>query len=450
MSKTGLLISSRQFECGIERVAWHDRLPNLVDYDFVILDEPSLNEFCINRASTSDDRWVFSKPQGIDKDLHRNLGLIKRKLLEILPSQTAVFFVHQPSITVYTRAKTTSPFHGEYEHGSSSISTHDWCPLRLLVHEESGKRIQINDASYAGYLDLLDGWSFYFLTDRMDVSDLRDHYSDLGQDLSVTLSPIATSKASQILAFSIRFGFAEVSKGGTRRTTTNITAGAEFVLLPPISNIESSVQAIRQIVDPNPVALEPTWTADVRVPGEEELLVKASQLRQEAEEVETSLSEKRKLKKLLYEDGRTLQDLCGEAFRLLGATIRPSIVSDEFIIEVDGKQALVEVKGHLKSASMRDLSQLIKDLGNHLAKTEQGIHGILVGNAWRLDRLSQRNTKDKPVFPDNVVETAMNHGIGLLSTVELFGACCRVIEVPSEHKRILRSLMNGKGIVSLG
>jgi hypothetical protein len=124
-------------------------------------------------------------------------------------------------------------------------------------------------------------------------------------------------------------------------------------------------------------------------------------------------------------------------------------VSDEFIIEVDGEEVLVEVKGHTKSVLLRDVSQLIKDVGNHKAETKQDIHGLLVGNAWRLDAPSERDTKSTPVFPDNVVRTAKNHGVGLLSTTELFQACCQATEEPGQRTRMLRSLVEGKGIINL-
>lgn len=449
MSRTGLLISNHECQCGIERVAWHERLPNLIDYDFVILEKTSLNQLLLDRAKGPGHNLFIKKPPNALRDLRDNLKLIQTKVLEILPLEDRrIFVMYEPPLTVRRMTKKMG-LDNLVDTLEDFIDTDDWCPFQVLVHEESGKHIRINDDSYTQYLNMQDGWSYYFLTERLSISDLWQHYNKLGQEVSSTMSPIAMNRAGQALSMSIRFNFAPVSTGETRKASPKFKPCGELVFLPPGDDMEESVETILRIADPWPETLEPAWITEIKVPEEDQLLTEVSRLRHEAQEVEDSLDEKRRYKRLLYEDGMTLQDLCGEAFELLGATVKISVVSDEFILEVDGEEVLVEVKGHSKSVLLRDLSQLIKDVGNHIDETKQDIHGLLVGNAWRLDDPSERNTKCKPVFPDNVVRTAKNHGVGLLSTTELFQACCRVLEQPATRTAILARLIEGRGIIKL-
>ena len=70
------------------------------------------------------------------------------------------------------------------------------------------------------------------------------------------------------------------------------------------------------------------------------------------------------------------------------------------MIEVSGKEALVEVKGHEKNIIKRDISQLISDLGQlgMSVKRPELVTGILIGNAWRHSLLKDRDTKHQPLL----------------------------------------------------
>jgi hypothetical protein len=166
------------------------------------------------------------------------------------------------------------------------------------------------------------------------------------------------------------------------------------------------------------------------------------------EKVKESLAELQKYKELLYETGLPLQKVVESTLVKLGATIEPSLVTDEFIMTACNRRILVEVKGNTKSISKSDLGQLITDLGEHLKATGEEIDGILIGNAWRLLPIKERNTHNKPIFPQNVVRIAERRNIGLLSTTELFKALCETLGDPSRKKDILDKVVGGQVVIT--
>ena len=106
----------------------------------------------------------------------------------------------------------------------------------------------------------------------------------------------------------------------------------------------------------------------------------------------------------------------------MGISTKPSTVSDEFMLTVDDRQLLVEVKGRIKSSSQSDVSQLLKDVSTFFAKQGQAIKGVLVANSWIKLPPDEREPPDHRNFPPNVIEFASEQHIALLDTRELFRA----------------------------
>ena len=164
--------------------------------------------------------------------------------------------------------------------------------------------------------------------------------------------------------------------------------------------------------------------------------------------IESSLAELQKHKGLLYYTGVTLQELVRSTLENLGVQTEPSAVTDEFIIKLGHNRALVEVKGNTKSVVKDDLSQLIADLLVHHKTTGEDIHGLLIGNAWRLLPLDQRGGHNKPIFTQEVLKIAADSSIGLLSTTELFNAFCRAVEKPTQREEIVNKIVCGTGEIT--
>lgn len=234
--------------------------------------------------------------------------------------------------------------------------------------------------------------------------------------------------------------------------------GARLILLPVADryNVEPQIEFLLNQIHGSEKTQPPSWVSEITVPGEASLksnIVEQQQIIEQQHsklnDLENRLEEVQSYKDLLFESGPKLQSIVKHTLSQLGAEIKPSVVTDEFIISIKGKDALIEVKGNGKSINKGDLGQLITDIGEHVTETGEEIQGILIGNAWRLLPLNDRGTKDKPIFPRNIVSIAENRNIGLISTTEIFKAFCYVLEKPEFKDEILQQLINGRGIISI-
>jgi hypothetical protein len=131
----------------------------------------------------------------------------------------------------------------------------------------------------------------------------------------------------------------------------------------------------------------------------------------------------------------------------LGANIKPSIVNDEFIIEHNGKEALVEVKGKNKSIDKDDLGHLVIDIGQHFKETGKSIKGLFIGNGLRNLPPQKRESGNNMTFPKEIAKAAEDHNVGLLSSVELFNAYCKVLERKLSKDDFLNTVFSSSGII---
>jgi hypothetical protein len=155
-------------------------------------------------------------------------------------------------------------------------------------------------------------------------------------------------------------------------------------------------------------------------------------------------------KAVLYETGiEPLQDVVKAVFQELGLTTKPSTVSDEFVVEHEGREFLVEVKGNDRSAKLTDLRQLIDYQLEHEQKHGSPIKSVLIVNAWRSLPPEKRGRKDTTVFPDNVIKRAVDNNIALLDTVDLYGALNAFWLGEIGGPEIFETLMKNSGVVKL-
>lgn len=464
-----LLISSHSFE-GSESYDWFQELPNISDYDIVILDSPRIFTFW-SLAGRLDDlgnnTYLLSHANSIDEKVQSNISLVRKKLLEILEFNVKICALHTPNSYIWT---TTEYYHGKAESSRKGIrvveskrehfvDVNDWCPIGISIFAEKGKTIIINDEEYEEYFRDFDSWQYYFVPDSLNIGKLENTYSSKYK-VTPQVNVIAVNKVDKPIAieFIPQFHRWREPERDSWRTVAD-KEGGRLVLLPvaDMYNTQSLIEILlRQIKEVEVMETpSPSWIGTVEIPGEaclKNAVDTATQALMEAEsrvkESEARLDELQNYKKLLYETGLPLQELVKSTLRALGANTKPSVVTDEFIIESNGKEALIEVKGNTKSITKDDVAQLVTDLMQHLKTTGQEIHGILVGNAWRLLPLQERNVKDKPIFSRDAIRVAKNHNIGLISTTELFRAFCRTLEEPAYKKDVMNKTTTRAGVIT--
>ena len=222
------------------------------------------------------------------------------------------------------------------------------------------------------------------------------------------------------------------------------------IILLPVTNNEDTSSDIDKIISLTRSVEEsegPEWVSNINIPNE-------SVLKDELDTAEKALFKTRneynnliKHKRLLYDYSYALQDLCEFTLKEFGAIIKPSVVSDEFIIEFKDKEALVEVKGKNKSIDKDDIGQLITDIGQHISKVGNPIKGLFIGNGWRNIPIEDRDVGNKRTFPKEIVQIADAQNIGLLSSVELFNAYCQMIDGKLSKEVILDTILTSNGVI---
>ena len=388
---------------GLPAVPWSGiESVNPADHDLVLFNCASLVDFVESEfGDPAEDFDAFSS------DL-ANLG---RRVGRLLASggKTVVFCPDEQTATL--------------DEGDFDYDCLQWLPIPIRISLVSGTTCDVKIPSWAGYYSLLAQWRFYFGMSAEDVDQALARCGTQSQNerTRTRLDPIATSRANEYLGVRIR---AEFLTDAADRTSQ---VWGEIYLVPCVNEEafhRGAELALQDVFSITTVTEAPDWADEIELPGLDELdrkmdetgaaIGKATAERAELEAKRGRIS---RWRGLVYETGTALQELCEEAFQELGASTRPSDVSDEFIVIIDQKEMLVEVKGVGKSAAKSHVAQLVVDAEQRQENEFDQL--ALIVNAWRTTPLAERGTADKPWFPDNVVRTASGADVVLISTETL-------------------------------
>lgn len=475
MNKKILLISSHLFQ-GVESFDWFQELPNIGDYGLVILDTPRIFTFWSlagRLEHLGGNEYSLPEIDETAKKIKANLLLVKKKLIEILEFDVTVYALYSPDIRIGTKfdssllasgPHSSQPPYGVYPRPkwylSEFINTNDWCPISIRTVEEEGKTILIKDKSYEEYFKNFKRWQYYFVPDSLAIDALENYYESRWK-VTVEPGPIGTNKLDKPIALALFPLFHNWVRGweGELSSWSCVPEkmGGPLVLLPVDDpyNTRSLIEVLLRRIKGFEKTPPPEWVSSIEIPGEAPLRSEIATEERKLQAIESkigrlraSLRELQGYKGLLYETGLPLQELVKSTLEKFGASTEPSPVSDEFIISAGGRKALIEVKGISKGISKDDLGQLIVDKGEYIKLTGQDIKGILIGNAWRLLPLRQRDTRGKSIFPHNIVQIAQDQDVGLVSTTELFRAFCKTLEEPEYKEAVLNKIITGKGVIT--
>ena len=101
---------------------------------------------------------------------------------------------------------------------------------------------------------------------------------------------------------------------------------------------------------------------------------------------------------------------------------------EDLVFSFNDENFLLEVKGIEKSASKSNVRQLNGHLTEYKNEHEVEVKGILLVNAWRKLPIEERETKEKPIFPDEIMTLVNLTGVVLMTTQQLFVAYCEYLE----------------------
>jgi hypothetical protein len=221
---------------------------------------------------------------------------------------------------------------------------------------------------------------------------------------------LATTKFGTCLALRVEFGRANLvllpSMGTTPEAETN------YVL--------EKFLGLRVGAEP------PSWADRLEVPGQMELNKALLETRAEIDNLlerlkgqAKQLTEKKRWKRLLFDDGLSLEEIVKESFELLGANVvKRTPEKDDYRLEVPGHNPCVlEVKGTRKDQFLRrDLRQLSEWIDQPMSEELVAVKGAFVGNASREKEPSSRGS----MFDANNVEYAKLKQMVLMRSVDLY------------------------------
>jgi hypothetical protein len=409
---------------------WDETILNLTDYELVIIDTNSLYKTLTIQTPGIHylKEWTSSIVQ-----IKSNCSFIRKKIIESLMIDTKIFVLFNPEATLHRYANDS-----EYD-----LYTNSWLPFKIRTYIENGTTIDVKEESYQEYFKKLKVWKYYFL--QKEVSDdnaINEFYSP--KSINLERKELATNKIGKPIALEFYALFQKYSRGDYDILNSRI------ILLPSSSQDNSDdIDTIISMTKSFSEAEEPEWVINIKLPHETAFKQELAATAQRLEEQKSRYVELIKHKRLLYDYSYSLQDICQSTLAELGIIIKPSIVSDEFIIEHKNKEILVEVKGRNRSIDKDDLGQLVIDIGRHFQETGKPISGLFIGNGWRNLPLDKRETKQTLTFPNEIIEASLANNLGLLSGYELFNAYCKILNGELKTDEFLDLIFNTKGPIRI-
>lgn len=423
---------------GIDAVEWDaEELPNIVDYDVIIVDVRALDENKLSKVS------------------NKRLQALRHELTRLLHSKGRIIIVSD-----FKRRHERTKQYPEY------ADNYDWCPFEVGISSESGESLVIKEKRFSRYIKHLQNWPYYFFVPRTCLtSELTDFYgSTYNTKYNLPMTSFVENRYEKTIAGSIKIevtGKKAKSSGYSTHDyypdTPNHTTG-EIVFLPLIEKLDHK-EAVRLVLEDLVGSTlgytSPSWIDSIIVPHvskiQDEIKEKEKQIDAISGEIgklEVRRESLNSYRKLLYASGFDLEEIVKICFEELGASVAPTKYGQEEYVLVYGEtEYLVEVKGVSKSISLGHIRQLNDYILKYEEDTEKTCKGILFSNSWRTTPPSERNTKEKPEFPDNVISRAEQWNISLVSSAKFFDAFCQFLRDRSKGDQILQAIITTSGIV---
>lgn len=423
---------------GVDSVEWVEgEVPNLVDYDIIIVDVPALS-FDI-------------------------LALIELDRLKSIKNQLVRFLDSSGYLIVITSHRIIDKNEDRYP---ETISNYEWCPISIGTKLEQGISIVKKQIDFNNYLSNLSEWYYYIYIPQGCLSrELTEFYGGT-YDINYQIPHISITenRYGKVLAgrYYIEVRRArEISPAYARSykeyPSEPDKVTGQIVLLPRIKGIdhrEAVSLVIQELTGFPQHTLSPEWADSLIVPGIPDLLTKIEGKQSKIKEIEAEINKLKETvdrlneyKKLLYSAGHELEDIVARCFEELGGQIIPAKYSEEeFVLIYKGNEYLVEVKGSSKSISLQHLRQLGDYLLRYQEDTGKQCKGILFGNAWRSNTPKDRNSNDTPEFPSNVVHRAEDWNIALVPSTTFFQVFMEFLE-NSKGEEILDAITTQTGTV---
>ena len=427
MEKRILVISSVIGKlASIKTVTWSGELPNIADFDVVIMDLFSLY-YEINNNNVQLEDLKYPTVEAVNK-LIRSYG-------ELIVISYPATYIGQ---------------------GNQSRNLYWWSPIPIYNNLEEGSSIEIKDERFCTYIEQgVKKW-FYYLELRKYQDEIKSRHKDIEKSwFEYNIEPIALNRYNRPIAAS--FSIAFKTEEHYEREPNVIKITSPVVILPPPTEItiEESIRLIlADLFDVALESVEPKWLRNYKILGEDDLEGDIRSFEQkiegnmrEIEQKTEQLKNLTKYKKLLTETGDVLEEIVWETLEELGANVkRPDEPNKEdgWFTDHKNRKAVLEIKGKMKSIATKDVRELEDWVSDGLERGEE-YKGILFGNYFRGETPEKRGEP----FPPDVIRFAEKKNQCIVTTVQLFEAFKRVKAGEMKSEAIFDKLMETNGVCKL-
>ena len=349
-SPARLLIFGCTSFAAYDSVSWErQEAPNIPDYDVAIVSVPHITEEFL---------------RSIDDSFARKLRI---SLFRFLDSDG--------NLIVLTSQNFSVPIGSQ---GLHQISNTFWSPIKYRTVNESGKSISPKAEDYQSYLNNMVNWDYYLtLPGDCLSSEFIDAYGPAHQGRYRTpIVPYIINGYDKMLAgkFEIAMTYIRSRQQGYDGTSyyypdepDKITG--TVVLLPLVGTFtaeEALAEILKEEVGFTPTSVEQDWAKTLDTPGmsllNSELAEAKLQITEEEAKIkaiDAKIAGLQSYRRLLYGTGTELETIVKYSLEKLGATVSPSKYGqEEYILDYDGNEVLMEVKGVTKSITLTHLRQL--------------------------------------------------------------------------------------------
>lgn len=141
-----------------------------------------------------------------------------------------------------------------------------------------------------------------------------------------------------------------------------------------------------------------------------------------------------------------MKDVCKDVLNEVGIKAKDGKKAREDLVFIrNNEHFLIEVKGCEKSANKSHVKQVESHKKEYTDENEIVVKGILLINAWRRLPLEERNTADRPIFPNEIMKLVNLYKICLMTTQQLFVIYCKQLEGNFDLNTFIEKLKNSNG-----
>jgi len=292
-------------------IPWNklDRLPNLSDFDVLVIDLSS----CENRDSVDWETLAQKLSTRTFFDIAGNGG----KVL-VIGDPTFAWQRDAPKGTAFFQEKFLS-----------------WTGVEFTWKQDSGDTVESTKygaAKFEGYLRNIKTYSFYLTSTKANLSVLNLMIQGLKDlDVEVLTQPLAVNRHNRALAFDLQLIIRRRAANGSAIELFRI---GPLIIVPSLGpdSQKSITAAFDHILKINSTLAAPEWIDDYSPIGQAEIDTSIASKDKEIEELaqeRTLLVEKlnkvRSCLRLFFDDGLNLEGIVREALRELNATVEEPV-----------------------------------------------------------------------------------------------------------------------------